>query len=169
MVACVGAIVMCVLMARVGSRPWRSAWYGAAAAVSFAVCAAFMKATTTLVSRGGFDALFGHFEPYGIAGAGLAGLFFAQNAFHAGPITASQASLVIVDPIASIVIGVGLFGDNLRGSVGALALDAVALAVMAVGLVVLCHSPLIVNTSAEDRLGRTGIGSKEPRPGVPAS
>jgi drug/metabolite transporter (DMT)-like permease len=165
-IACAGAIVVCVMMARYRSRPWRSAWFGAAAAVSFAVCAAFMKATTTLLSSGGFVGLFGHFEPYAIAVAGLSGLFFAQNAFHAGPITASQASLVIVDPIASIVIGVGLFGDDLRGSFGVLAVDALALAVMSLGLVVLCHSPLIVNTSAEDRLARPRTGPSEPRPGV---
>jgi drug/metabolite transporter (DMT)-like permease len=168
-VACAGAILGCVAMTRFGSRPWRSAWYGAAGAISFAVCAAFMKATTTLISSGGFAALFGHFEPYAIAVAGLSGLFFAQNAFHAGPITASQASLVIVDPIASIVIGVGLFGDNLRGGTSALAIDALALAVMAVGLVVLCHSPLIVNTSAEDRLVRQRARPPRSRPSVPAS
>jgi len=154
MVATAGAVAICISVARFGSRPWRSAWYGAAAAISFAVCAAFMKATTVLFNRGGFSALFTHFEPYGIAVAGLSGLFLAQNAFYAGPITASQASLLIVDPIASIVIGVGLFGDNLRGGIGSLSVDALALAVMSLGLFVLCHSPLIVNTSAEDRLVR---------------
>ncbi|MDA8264251.1 MAG: DMT family transporter [Actinomycetota bacterium] len=153
-IATVGAAALCVSLARVGSRPWRSAWYGAAAAIAFAVSAAFMKASTVLVHRGGLPVLFTHFEPYGIAVAGLAGLFLAQNAFLAGPITASQASLVIVDPLASIIIGVGLFGDNLRGGIGALALDAATLALMSLGLVVLCHSPLIVNTSPEDRLVR---------------
>ncbi|MHB1508619.1 MAG: DMT family transporter [Acidimicrobiales bacterium] len=157
-IATVGAATLCVSLARVGSRPWRSAWYGAAAAIAFAVSAAFMKASTVLVHRGGLAMLFTHFEPYGIAAAGLAGLFLAQNAFFAGPITASQASLVIVDPLASIIIGVGLFGDNLRGGIGALALDAVALAFMSLGLVVLCHSPLIVNTSPEDRLVRAAHG-----------
>ncbi|MFZ0171910.1 MAG: DMT family transporter [Acidimicrobiales bacterium] len=154
MIATVGAVAGCIAIARFGSRPWRSAWYGAAAAIAFAVCAAFMKATTVLFNREGFSALFTHFEPYGIAVSGLAGLFLAQNAFHAGPITASQASLVIVDPIASIVIGVGLFGDNLRGGIGVLSVDALALALMSIGLFALCHSPLIVNTSAEDRLVR---------------
>ncbi|HXY45205.1 MAG TPA: DMT family transporter [Acidimicrobiales bacterium] len=171
MIATVGAIAACIVLARFGSRPWRSAWYGASAAIAFAVCAAFMKATTVLYDREGFSALFTHFEPYGIAVSGLAGLFLAQNAFHAGPITASQASLVIVDPIASIVIGVGLFGDNLRGGIGVLSVDALALSLMSIGLIVLCHSPLIVNTSAEDRLvrshhGVTGAGS---RSGVAAS
>ncbi|MGO8874866.1 MAG: DMT family transporter [Acidimicrobiales bacterium] len=162
MIATVGAVAVCITLARFGSRPWRSAWYGSASAISFAVCAAFMKATTVLVNGRGFWALFAHFEPYGIAVAGLAGLFFAQNAFHAGPITASQAALVIVDPIASIIIGVGLFGDNLRGGIGFLAVDALALALMSLGLVVLCHSPLIVNTSAEDRLVRTRHHVGEP-------
>ena len=171
MIATVGAVAVCITLARFGSRPWRSAWYGSASAISFAVCAAFMKATTVLMNRGGFSALFAHFEPYGIAAAGLAGRFFAQNAFHAGPITASQASLVIVDPIASIIIGVGLFGDNLRGGIGALAVDALALALMSLGLIVLCHSPLIVNTSAEDRLVRTRRpGHESPAPSeLPAS
>jgi hypothetical protein len=163
--ATAGAVVVCVLLARFGSRPWRSAWFGAAAAVSFAACAGFMKATTTL-SHAGLGQLFTHFEPYAIAVSGLSGLFLTQNAFHAGPITASQASLVIVDPIASIVIGVGLFGDNLRGSIGALSVDALALLGMSLGLFVLCHSPLIVNTSAEDRLVRPVDRARAGRSGV---
>ncbi|MGD0083210.1 MAG: DMT family transporter [Acidimicrobiales bacterium] len=164
--ATAGAVVVSVALARFGTRPWRSAWFGTGAAVSFAACAGFMKATTTL-SQAGLGHVFTHFEPYAIAISGLSGLFLAQNAFHAGPITASQASLVIVDPIASIVIGVGLFGDNLRGSVGALTVDALALLLMSIGLFVLCHSPLIVNTSAEDRLVRPRVDRTRPgRPGV---
>ncbi len=162
-VACVGGVVVAVAMTRFGSRPWRSAWFGASAAISFALCAAFIKATTTMYQAHGFAGLFSHFEPYGIAAAGLAGLFLTQNAFHAGPITASQATLVIVDPIASILIGVSLFDDNLRGGVGVLAADALALAIMSLGIFVLCHSPLIVETTAEDRLvRRRGPGAVHP-------
>ena len=43
-------------------------------------------------------------------------MFLAQNAFHAGPIAASQTALVMVDPLASLAIGIGLFGDDLRTS-----------------------------------------------------
>ena len=66
------------------SRPWRSAWFGAAAAISFALSAAFTKATTILFSQG-FWQIFGHWQPYGIIAAGLAGLMFTQDSFHAGP------------------------------------------------------------------------------------
>ena len=41
-------------------------------------------------------------------------VFLTQNAFHAGPIGASQAALVLVDPLVSIAIGIALFGDNLQ-------------------------------------------------------
>lgn len=144
-----------IALASRGSRAWKSAWYGTAAGITFALCAAFVKSTTTLLSHGGLVFMFEHFEPYAVMVAGASGLFLAQNAYHAGPITASQAALLIVDPIVSIVIGVSLFGDNLRGGVSALTVDALALAVMSVGLYVLSHSPLIASTTSQDRLSRS--------------
>jgi len=149
---CCGAILICLLCTRTGSRPWRSAWFGAAAAISFALAASFTK-TTTILFSGGFWQIFEHWEPYGIIVAGLAGLVLTQDAFHAGPITASQATLTIVDPIVSIVIGVGLFDDELRGGIGALAFDAGALLVMCVGLFILSQSPLIAGSVAQEQLG----------------
>ncbi|MGO9198879.1 MAG: DMT family transporter [Acidimicrobiales bacterium] len=166
--ACAVGIAFSVSLARRGSRARRAAWFGVASGVAFALCAAFIKAATTLLSQGGVAFMFGHFEPYGVALAGGLGLFLTQNAYHAGPITASQATLLIVDPIASIVIGVGVFGDNLRGGVGILSVDALSLSVMSLGLFVLCHSPLIVNTTAEDRLSRS-IPERGGLSGAPAA
>lgn len=159
--AATGGIVLCVSCAQFGSRPWRSAWYGASAAIAFALSASFTKVTTTLFSHG-FWHLFADWEPYAIIVAGLAGLVLTQNSFHAGPITASQSTLIIVDPIVSIVIGIGLFGDQLRGGVGALALDALGLTVMSVGLFVLCQSPLIAGESAGESLGRYRLERAQP-------
>ncbi len=156
--ACVVAVAASVALASRGSRAWRAAWFGTAGGISFALSASFIKSTTTLLHDGGPLFMFQHFEPYGIAIAGVAGLLLTQNAYHAGPITASQAALLIVDPIASILIGVGIFGDDLRGGAGALTLDAAALAVMSAGLFVLCHSPLIVSTNADERLASGGRG-----------
>ncbi|MGA2528287.1 MAG: DMT family transporter [Acidimicrobiales bacterium] len=152
---CAGAVGICVGCTRLSSsRPWRSAWFGSAAAISFALSAAFTKATTILFGNG-FWQIFTYWEPYGIVVAGLAGLVLTQDAFRAGPITASQATLTIVDPIVSIVIGVGLFDDELRGGVGALSLDALALLVMCAGLFVLTQSPLIAGSVAQEHLGRS--------------
>jgi drug/metabolite transporter (DMT)-like permease len=156
------AIAVCLACTRFGSRPWRSAWFGAGAAISFALSAAFTK-TATILFSGGFWHLFSHWEPYGIVAAGLTGLVLTQDAFHAGPITASQATLMIVDPIVSIVIGVGLFDDELRGGIGALAFDAAALLVMCAGLVILTQSPLIAGSVEQERLGRSRQAGREPK------
>jgi len=63
-----------------------------------------------------------------------------QDAFHAGPITGFQATLTIVDRSVSVVIGVGLFDDDLRGGIGALAFDAAALLVTVRRMFVLTQS-----------------------------
>jgi hypothetical protein len=59
------------------------------------------------------------------------------------------------------VIGVGLFDDDLRGGMGALAFDAAALLVMCVGLFVLTQSPLIAGSAAEEHLGRSRLAHSQ--------
>jgi drug/metabolite transporter (DMT)-like permease len=162
------AVAICILVAPRRGRAWGAAWYGTASGITFALCASFIKSATILLQHGGTLLMFEHFEPYGVCVTGAAGLFLTQNAYQAGPITASQAAMLVVDPIASILIGVELFGDNLRGGKGVLGIDAVALLVMSAGLVVLCHAPLIRDTRANERL-RPAVVSHEPAPGTPAT
>ena len=100
-----------------GAGWWRAAAFGASAAL-FAYNAALVKATTTLVTRG-WGHVFVSWEPYGIAVTGVVGLFLLQNALHAGPITASRAANQIVGPIASVLIGVAVFDEQLGGGVRA--------------------------------------------------
>ena len=140
--ACSGAIAVAVLLALRGPRWWRAAMFGTAASISFA----FTAACTKVVS--GFAAsdvagLYRHWQTYALACFGALAVFLAQNAIHAGPIVASQSTIVLVDPVASILIGVGLFGDNLRTSGAWGPLEALSLLVMAAGAVLLAHSPLV--------------------------
>jgi hypothetical protein len=79
-------------------------------------------------------------------------VFLAQNAFHAGPIVASQSTIVLVDPLASILIGVGLFGDDLRTSGWWGPLEALSLLLMFIGAFWLTQSPLVSGIKgSEDR------------------
>lgn len=150
--ACLVALGACVGLTRFGSRARRAAFFGAASAIAFAFTAALMKTTTDLVSQHGWTRLLLHWQPYAIVLCGLVGMFLAQNAFHAGPITASQSSLVTVDPFASILIGIALFGDRLRTGPAAMLVESFALLLMFVGLYVLCHSPLIAAATEEESL-----------------
>ena len=145
----VGAVVVvAVALAFTGPRWFRAAMFGAAGALMFALSAALTKVFTTLVAEG-WGHVFNHWEPYAMVGAGFIGFFFAQNAYHAGPITASQATITIIDPLASVLIGIWLFGDRLRTAGWRGPIEAMAMLVMFGGVFVLCQSPLVAGAKDE--------------------
>lgn len=151
LIACVGAIVVALTAAQRGSRSWRAAWYAIAAAVCFALTAACIKAASDQWS-GGALSTFSHPEVYGVAIFGFAGLIVSQRALEAGPVAASQSTLLIVNPISSIVMGIWLFGDRLHTSGPRLALEVLALSVMVLALFVLSTSPLVAASATVERL-----------------
>jgi uncharacterized membrane protein len=146
---CGGVVVLAVLLALRGPRWWRAAMFGAAGAVGFAFTAALIKSVGDIVASN-WAQLPEHWQTYALIACGLASVFLAQNAFHAGPIAASQTALVMVDPLASLAIGIGLFGDNLRTAGAYGPLEAISLLVMFVGAISLAHSPLISGLKGED-------------------
>ena len=138
-----------VLLARFGSPVWRAAWFGVAGAMAFALTAAVIKQMNDEITRG-WGHVFSTWTPYGLAAIGLVGTFLAQNAYHAGPVTASQSALVIVDPLVSIAIGIGLFGDHVQTSGGRLVGEVLAMLVLIAGVFSLARSPLVVHVSTEE-------------------
>ena len=146
---CVAAAALAVLLTRVGPPAWRAAMFGISAAIAYAFTAALIKEMNLQIEQG-WSTVFVHWAPYALAGAGLAGMFLSQNAFHAGPITASQSTLVIVDPLASIAIGISLFGDKLSTGGARGPFEAIALLVLFGGAMWLARSPLVANARSEE-------------------
>jgi drug/metabolite transporter (DMT)-like permease len=146
--ACGAVMVLCIVLASRGPRWWRALMFGTAAAVGYAFTAALTKVVTGYLADD-WVSIFRHWETYGLAVVGVLSVFLAQNAFHAGPIAASQSALVLVDPLASILIGIGLFGDQLRTAAPWGALEAFSLLVLFLGMLTLCHSPLINGVKGE--------------------
>ena len=140
--ACSGAIAIAVVLALRGPGWWRAAMFGTAAAISYAFTSACTKAVSDFAASD-WTSLYRHWQTYALAFFGALAVFLAQNAFHAGPIVASQSTLVLVDPLASILIGIGLFGDDLRTSGPWGPLEALSLLVMFAGAFWLAHSPLV--------------------------
>jgi hypothetical protein len=137
-----------VVGARWGPRWWRAAAFGAAAGALFAYNASLTKATTTLIT-GGWGHVFTHWEPYGIGVTGAAGFFLLTNALHAGPIASSRAAMLMVNPTVSVVIGVAVFSEHLRGGAGFISAELGSLVVMLAGAYVLTQSPLVAATGPE--------------------
>jgi drug/metabolite transporter (DMT)-like permease len=156
------ASAVLVALAQRGPRWWRAAAFGASAAVLFAYNAALTKATTTLIT-GGWGHVFTHWEPYALGATGLLGFFMLQNALHAGPIAASKAMMVIVNPLVSIVLGVFVFEERLRSGPGFITGEVVALAVMCAGGFLLSQSPLVAGSAADGGPGEMlGTSPKVP-------
>jgi len=147
---CGGAIAVAVLLALRGPRWWRAAMFGAAGAVGFAFTASLIKRVGDY-AVGDWTHLLIHWQTYALALCGLGSVFLAQNAFHAGPIAASQTALVLVDPLASMAIGIGLFGDNLRTAGAFGPLEALSLLVMFLGAAFVTQSPLVAGMRGGDQ------------------
>jgi drug/metabolite transporter (DMT)-like permease len=144
------AIAVTVVATRWGPRWWKAAMFGSAGAISFAFTAALIKVVGDYAARD-WVTLFVHWQTYALIVFGLAGLFLTQNAFHAGPLAASQSTLVLVDPLASILFGIALFGDSLRTGNPWGPLEAFSLLVMFAGAVFLSNSPLITGMKGEGK------------------
>ena len=123
--------------------------FGAANAIGFAFTASLIERVGDFVAAD-WTQMFVHWQTYALALFGVGSLFLAQNAFHAGPIAASQTTLVLVDPLASIAFGIGLYDDNLRTAGIYGPLEALSLLVMFVGAASLAHSRLISGMKGDD-------------------
>jgi hypothetical protein len=143
----VGAVVALVvaLFVVIGARGpawWRALALGAGASVGFALLSAVTKSTTNLLVTG-WGALFGSWQLYALAVIGLGSFLIMQSAFQVGPFTASQSSLILVNPFVSIAIGHVLFGENLRGGPLYVSLEVLSLVVMVLGALGLSTSSLV--------------------------
>jgi drug/metabolite transporter (DMT)-like permease len=156
------AIAVFIAAALRGPRWWRAAAFGTATAITAAFSAALTKSTTIYVSQG-WGHVFTHAQPYLLAVTGLGTVFLLQNALHAGPITASRTTLVTVNPLVSILIGITLFGDRLRGGVPRTVMECIALAVLITGVVVLAQTPLVVGVAGEDDPGELLADARQRR------
>lgn len=120
-----------------GSPARRAGLIGAAAAVVWSVDASFVKKLTEVLQHHGFLGVFDHWPLYALVVSGILGAVLTQAAFNTGPLSASQPALLIVDPLASIILGMLIFGERLDSTVPALIGAVFSLLVMCVGVVLM--------------------------------
>jgi hypothetical protein len=136
-VAYVAVVAALITLARGGSPGRRAGLYGAAAGITWALEATFIKSATNDLVRAGLSGLFTSWPVYAVAVGGAAGVVIEQTALQNGPLRVSQPLLVIIDPIVSIALSVWLFGEYFVINPGVLAAAAAGFFVMGVGVVVL--------------------------------
>jgi drug/metabolite transporter (DMT)-like permease len=135
-----GAAAALTLAARWGSPRRRAALYATAAAIVWALVATFIKTATETLTANGLAAVFTDWPVYALALGGIAGLILVQAAIHVGPLSVSQPLLVILDPTASILLSILLFGERYTGGPLAIAGSAAGFVVMCAGVVALTRT-----------------------------
>ena len=133
-------VVFAVAVARRGSPARRAGAYASATALIWALEATFIKAAADVLVAGGVSALLTTWPLYALVGCGGIGLLTEQAALHVGPLKISQPIIVIVDPIASILLGVVLYHERLVTSGATITLAAIAFLIVAVGVVSMTRS-----------------------------
>ncbi len=111
-----------------------AALLGLVVGLLYATDAALLKACTDQAVHGVLR-LVTSWQVYAVIVVGAAGLFLAQLAYQAGPVTASQPTIAAVDPMASVVIGVLIFDEHMRRGPWTGAGLAVAVGVLALAVV----------------------------------
>ncbi|MCX4450023.1 DMT family transporter [Streptomyces sp. NPDC087866] len=92
-------------------------------------------------SEGGWAGLMTSWQPYAVLVLGVTGLLLVQSAFETGPLRMSLPALTAAQPLAGIACGIGFMGDQVRTDTGALAWQAVGLAAIVTGIVLLGLHP----------------------------
>lgn len=148
------AVASCVIASRVATRRKlgsrrAAALLGVAVGTIYAGTAALIKASTNLAQHGP-AALLASWQLYALLAAGAVGLFLAQMAFQAGPLTASLPATATTDPLVSVLLGVVVYDERLRSGVVPLLLALLCLVLMSVAVALLSQVRAVV-----EETGRT--------------
>ncbi|RKR86304.1 hypothetical protein BDK92_0528 [Micromonospora pisi] len=147
-------VVVCLALAHRATSALRGTLLGVATGIFYAGVAVLLKAFTGRFFADPLDALT-DWHLYALALAGLGGVMLNQNAFQNGPLAAPLTAITLVDPIASVVIGVTAFHETLSITGLRLLVEVPAILAMVFGIWLASTRPG----------GRGGDGEKPgPRP-----
>jgi drug/metabolite transporter (DMT)-like permease len=135
-----GAVAVLTVMARWGSPVRRAALYATATSITWALMAAFIKATTDVLVASGPVGTLEHWPVYALVASGVLGSVLQQAALQVGPLSVSQPLIVVVDPAVAIALSVLIFDERFTQSVAQKTIAGVAFCVMAVGVTVLSQT-----------------------------
>jgi drug/metabolite transporter (DMT)-like permease len=169
-----GAVALiCVAVTALGRRlRSRAVTTAVAAGLIYGLTAAVTLSLTRLARAEGPWRALAHWQPWALAGLGLAGLALTMGAFQAGALGASLPVIDTVEPLCAVLLGTVIFGERLAASPAGLASQLAGAAVAAAGIVVLGRSPLAARAYSQpagERRLSSGPPGPSPRPSLHAT
>jgi drug/metabolite transporter (DMT)-like permease len=125
-----------------------------AAGTTFGLTAALMKGMTATFSQG-LGVLLTSWQLYAMIAAGVLAMFLVQSAMNAGRLVAAQPGLTLSDPIVSIMWGVFVFHEQVRGG-WFIVLAVFSGLIMVSAVLVLAGSPLLSGQRTDSQCADDG-------------
>jgi drug/metabolite transporter (DMT)-like permease len=136
------AAAVLVGLGRTAAGRRRAALLGGAGGALLTLTAALTKVTASSARAEHLHVL-ASWEPYVLVASGLLGALVVQSAFNAAPLSASLPVQMVVELLASVVLGIALFHEHVTRGAPARIVEVVALAAMAIGVVLVAGSSTI--------------------------
>jgi drug/metabolite transporter (DMT)-like permease len=136
-------VVLGGALARAGARrsgSMQAVLLGTAAGLGYGTATALAKALTSRFAEG-LGAVLTSWELYALAAAGLLGLAMGQAALRTGALAPAMAATSSVALLASVVLGLTVFGESFARGPGHLAAVVTGLAVAILGIAALSRAP----------------------------
>ncbi len=139
-----------VAVAQRGRGAARATLLGVAAGAGYALAATLAKACLDRLVTDGLVVLL-DWRLYTLAAVGLGSVVLNQNAFQAGRLAGPLTGIVLTDPLASVVIAVLAYEEQIAGGTADLLLESLAVGVMACGV-------WLVSSSRSTARARSSVG-----------
>ena len=123
----------------------RATLTGLGAGLVFGIQDALTRQTLQILQHHGMSGLLHSWSAYCLVATGAVGLLLMQSAFNAGPLHASLPTITAGEPVAGILLGILVFGDQISLSPGSLAMHAGGLFTLVVGVVLVARAPALSN------------------------
>jgi drug/metabolite transporter (DMT)-like permease len=144
-----GAIALLAVLGTRGPPVRRTALLAAAAGLTWALAATFVKTATETLATSGIRGMLTDWPVYALVAAVITGMVLNQSALHVGPLSVSQPLLAIVNPLASIILSIWLFDERFTHNPARIVIAVLAMAVLAVGVIALSRTaPRDLNPSS---------------------
>jgi drug/metabolite transporter (DMT)-like permease len=142
---CAGASAAAV----VGRRATRAPLLAIAAGVVFGMTAAVTLSLTRIIRFGDGAAVLAHWQPWALLALGIAGLLLSAGAYKVGALRTSLPIMDTVEPVAGVLIGAVVFGEQFAATPALLMLQIAAGAGAVAGIVLLGRSSLTTRPAAQ--------------------
>jgi len=147
----------------------RATFTGAAAGLVFGIADALTRQTVHVMDAHTVTALLTTWTGYSLIGANLVGLWLMESAFNSAPLHASLPAISAAEPAAGIMLGIIVFGDEIRVSPAMIAVQITGLVALVAGVILVARAPALADLRPAQLAPRFPARLRIPHPPAAAS